>query len=1189
MTGTGAASDIEVCSTGADEEEICASEADDGTLVIDLGEVRPGNTSARPLVVKNRGDATLVASRIAPTPATSTEYSLSPKAPSFEVKSNESARYEVTYAPIDGGVDDGAIEILSDDPKKPRVLVILKAAGLAPKLCIDPLSIDFGPTDVGSTATRTLTLVSCGLEAVDVTRLEAFSEPEAFALTAPPTTPFAMEAGETMELEVAYLPTSFVEHEGQINVAFTTGGPTPKRGTVPLRGRGVGCTLLVAPSPVAFGAVSVNGRASKSVRLGNAGSGSCVIHEITPPNAPFEIDDALQTPLTILPGQAGLLNVSFAPTANGAANSSVILSSNDPRGDLPIPLSANAIDPPPCDLQAQPSNLLFTGVSTGQTAQKNILLRNFGTDNCYVSKAETTAGSSPAFSAVLPGNTFQQATVPPGGQLSVPIKFAPTSAGTHTGIMRFTYSDDDFPLPFPIGGSSSLKLDVPLEGGTLEPSLCLDPSTLNFGQVAAGTQKEMTFDLKSCGAGALRVRGVMAAAGSSLAYSLASPPTVPTYLPAGQSLKVRVRYAPKNDSADFGEIVVLTNDPKQPEGRVKLEGNGATSCGDRQLACSADSLVFPTMEIGRGSSLSVSCRNVGTAPVTITGTRFESGTSSEFKVNVGAVPLTVAPGDATRMEVTYLPQDAGNDRGAVRIDSDSCDVPRISLEGSGKQPNYPACPPQQVFQPVEKWAWSGGRTNPTSRNVAMSPLVINLTDDNGDGRIDENDIPDLVFTSCKSGECCIDCMAIDDMGKADLSGKGMLRAVHGKDGTELWSVTDPNLMLTAMAQLAAGDIDGDNLPEIIAVKHHFQKGTGTMGMEGKYARGTLLVFNHKGELLFETEEWTGETSTTEQSGAPTLGDLDGDGQVEIIFERTVFNSRGKKLFDMSGSGNDGHGAFPTLSDLDGDGKLEIINGNKAYRADGTLWWTAENSGPGPNMILDLDGDGLPELVLRDRSNRIQIFDALTGKKKFSSWTWTLPKDDQGNDEGICAAPMAAADLDGDGLPEIIVPSGDYLYAFKPMTGAMMWKQAINDYGSQCGAAGAAAFDFEGDGKYEVVYHDTAHMYVFRGTDGTKIYDSPRNSSTIWETPVIADVDNDGHADLVMTNENGMMDLGQGHAGVKVLSNVGNTWPATRRIWNQHAYHVSNVNENGTIPRQETPHYKTTNSWRANHSECVPVP
>lgn len=1188
VTGTGAASRIEVCSTNEAGGEICASEAEDGTLVVDLGVVKPGQTQKKPLVVKNLGDAQLFATRIAPTVTTSNEFTLSPETEAFEVAPGASVSYEVTYAPVDGGDDEGAIEIMSDDPGSPRTLVLLKAVGLAPKLCVEPLAIDFGDQDVGTTAKQTLALVSCGREALNVTNVVLFAGARnVFTMTGAPTPPFTMAVDEHLELEVSYTPPAFGEDADGVASFFTETPSGPVRGYVPLKGRGVGCTLSPAPSTVAFGSVSNGGRTSKTVQLRNQGTGDCVVTEIQDPAAPFVVDAAPELPLTIKPGQAERLVVAFAPTSTGAASSQVMLVSNDPRGDLPVNLSGSGITPPPCDLQAQPSSVAFTGISTGQTATQNILLTNFGTDSCYVAKAETTAGSSPAFSAVIPGSGFQQAEVVSGGTLSVPVKFAPTTAGVHTGVMRFTYGEDDFPqiLPFPLPGTTPPKtLDVPLEGGTLEPSLCLDPPELDFGTVAAGGQRELNFAIKSCGAGALQVRGVNIGQGSSTEFSIVAPPRLPTYVAAGQSLSIRVLYKPLTASADFGTVAVLTNDPSPTVDTVKLKANGATSCGDRQLACSVEHLRFPTLEIGRGSSLSVTCQNVGTAAVNVTGARLASGSSAEFKANAGVVPQVVPPGGVLRVEVTYLPQDAGNDTGRLVIDGDSCDAPEVSLEGSGKQPTYPPCPPQQVFQPVVKWDWTGGSTIPASKNVGMSPVVVNLTDDNGDGLIDENDIPDVVFTSCKSGECCINCMGTD-LKNMDLSGKGMLRAVHGKDGRDLWSVTDPNLMLAAVTQIAAGDINGDNVPEIIAVKHHFQPGTGDTGMEGKYKRGTLLVFDNTGRLMFETEEWTGDEKAAEQTGAPTLGDIDGDGQVEIFFERTIFNSTGKKLLDLSSSGNAGHGSFVTLSDLDGDGKLDIVSGHKAFRLDGSLWWTAQGlSNAGETMVVDVDGDGKPEVVIRDRANRFQIFDGTNGQKKYGPYEWSMPKDNEGNDEGICAAPMAAADLDGDGLPEIIAPSGDYIYAYKH-TGQQMWRMPIYDYGGQCGAAGAAAFDFEGDGKYEVVYHDTSHMFVFRGTDGTKIYDAPRNSSTLWETPVIADVDNDGHADLVMTNENGILDLGQTGAGVKVLSNQGNTWPATRRIWNQHSYHVSDVNENGTIPRQETPHYKTTNSWRTQHSLC----
>src|SRR4029079_1767879 len=54
-------------------------------------------------------------------------------------------------------------------------------------------------------------------------------------------------------------------------------------------------------------------------------------------------------------------------------------------------------------------------------------------------------------------------------------------------------------------------------------------------------------------------------------------------------------------------------------------------------------------------------------------------------------------------------------------------------------------------------------------------------------------------------------------------------------------------------------------------------------------------------------------------------------------------------------------------------------------------------------------------------------------------------------------------------------------------------------------------------------------------------------------------------------------------GVYVLEDVANKWTRTRRIWNQHSYHVTNVNEDGTIPRVETPHWLAPglNGFRMN--------
>jgi hypothetical protein len=283
----------------------------------------------------------------------------------------------------------------------------------------------------------------------------------------------------------------------------------------------------------------------------------------------------------------------------------------------------------------------------------------------------------------------------------------------------------------------------------------------------------------------------------------------------------------------------------------------------------------------------------------------------------------------------------------------------------------------------------------------------------------------------------------------------------------------------------------------------------------------------------------------------------------------------------AGMGSEGHGVFSTAADLDGDGKQEVIAGNTAYRYDGQVMWKYGTS-DGVSMVVDTDGDGLPEVVLRTDQTHIVILDGATGAKKRQI---TLPDPV----ESGCQSPMTAADFDGDGAAEIGVPVGSYYAMVRPTTGEIIAQFPIDDYSGQCGAAGSAAFDFEGDGVYEAVYHDTGHVYIFgfRGSPptGQVIYTADRSSATIFETPVIADVDNDGHAEILVTQQATSFLGHAGGAGLKLLSNVGNDWVATRRVWNEWNYHVANVYENGTMPRVEPQAWKKFNAYRANQPLC----
>ena len=53
----------------------------------------------------------------------------------------------------------------------------------------------------------------------------------------------------------------------------------------------------------------------------------------------------------------------------------------------------------------------------------------------------------------------------------------------------------------------------------------------------------------------------------------------------------------------------------------------------------------------------------------------------------------------------------------------------------------------------------------------------------------------------------------------------------------------------------------------------------------------------------------------------------------------------------------------------------------------------------------------------------------------------------------------------------------------------------------------------------------------------------------------------------------------GKGTLTVFEDKDDRWMPARRILNQDAYHVTNVNEDGTIPQREQPHVKVANGFR----------
>ena len=433
-------------------------------------------------------------------------------------------------------------------------------------------------------------------------------------------------------------------------------------------------------------------------------------------------------------------------------------------------------------------------------------------------------------------------------------------------------------------------------------------------------------------------------------------------------------------------------------------------------------------------------------------------------------------------------------------------------------------PEKGSWTPVVEWQWQINSINPGYDDIMSTPAIANLTDDNGDGVIDADDIPDIVFTSFSGGA---------------YSSPGALTAISGDGSGEIWSLLSVDgEAVYSSAGVAIGDIDADGEMEVC-----------TAGV----SHAVVCVTGSTGAL-----EWVAGTET-HPYGAPAMADMNGDGLSEVIFGRQIFSHDGQIL----GVGGGGYGGFSSTFavDMDGDGVLEVVGGNTAYEMDGTIMWS-DGGADGYAAVGDFDGDGRPDVV---KVSGGQV--TLTANDESMLWRVDVL--------GGGGGPPTVADFDGDGLPEVGV-AGAYYYVVFDTDGTQVWANPVQDYSSSI--TGSSVFDFEGDGSAEVVYADELTLWVYDGATGAVELELKEHASgTLFEYPLIADVDADGSTEIVLASNNYSY---SGWNGITVIGDAGNSWAPARPIWNQYGYHITNVEDDGRIPAVQQENWLTWNSFRA---------
>ncbi|MDR1730086.1 MAG: FG-GAP-like repeat-containing protein [Prevotellaceae bacterium] len=407
--------------------------------------------------------------------------------------------------------------------------------------------------------------------------------------------------------------------------------------------------------------------------------------------------------------------------------------------------------------------------------------------------------------------------------------------------------------------------------------------------------------------------------------------------------------------------------------------------------------------------------------------------------------------------------------------------------------------------------------------------------------------------------------------------------------------------------LALGDVDSDGVPEIIY-------GSGQNPDETLYR---LYAYRADGTLVWTSNQpYIASTSDGRfHSSTISVADLDGDGNVEVFAGDRVFDGKtGNLLATLPAGGGRGmqlnpsmegiNGYLPAIGDVDEDGIQELVCGNTTYKvvinsrtdpAQNTVGIVGQiNMVDGYSSLADIDGDGSVDVVVvgrPDEGDDSQMY-VWSGKgtsgnqigQTVLGTVYKLQPGDQGYNinydtrYGQNGSRPFIGDINGDGKPEIAYTSFCQLSIFAYDTAANLFEQKYRvGTTDESAATTLSLFDFNLDGKSELVYRDETNLRIMQFTDdGTGFYTcvettEPCLSDTHTEYPTVADIDNDGHAEIVVSGADANdMPYNNGSVNdnirVMIFGSPSNSWAAARKVWNQHGYNAINVNEDLTLPR-----------------------
>ncbi|MBQ9545981.1 MAG: VCBS repeat-containing protein, partial [Bacteroidales bacterium] len=379
-----------------------------------------------------------------------------------------------------------------------------------------------------------------------------------------------------------------------------------------------------------------------------------------------------------------------------------------------------------------------------------------------------------------------------------------------------------------------------------------------------------------------------------------------------------------------------------------------------------------------------------------------------------------------------------------------------------------------------------------------------------------------------------------------------------------------------------------------------------------FSQNLLLAYDMNGNKVWESNIFADGESTTEieKLGQSTLGfaDFNNDGHPEVYIRNKVFDAYTGRLlarapgtnvgaawsYKVSGSyyfadgdgRQNGYISFPMAADVLGNARQELILGGAIYDVKitnrnglaGNSITLAKQSAPaypttmydaldGHAQVADFNNDGHADILISTRANN-------SNSSQVYMYVWDVYNNTTSSIFRIDVTAQgksmpAIGDLDHDGLTDVVIQTGITsaplrAYSYNPSTSAFSLKWSYSP-GDNSYANSVSLFDFNMDDKLEVVTHGSQYLRILSHNGSQLASYGSAIDPTIMTYPIIADVDTDGHAEIIVIDTlSSKTSLTIGHLRV-LKSSTTTPWAGTRSVWNQYMYHSTNIEDNLTVP------------------------